>query len=387
MTLTQEQFLWLLRAGLRGCPEGKFPVHPPVLGERVPSWGEIFRLARRQGVLLLVQDGLEVLLESEPGWAQGEKALPPMSLLKLQRFRRKTARTHAALESLMGECVRCLHSDGLHPVILKGEPLSVLYPHPESRSCGDIDLWVPPQEWKRASQRLSEILEPGERNGRHRSYHAANNNVVELHWQPLEWGEPFRQRAFCRYSERELTLHSRPCSLPLSGLPVPVPPGKFNSLFVFAHAFHHFIEGGVGLRQLCDWVKVLEEASISSEADLFSLGSLLRRFALMRPWQIFGFVAVHHLGLEKEKMPFYCPEAEKDAAKVLAMILNEGNFGHYGKGGLGEDPQDDYLTKKQKSLRLGFGRLFAKAGVFPVEVCLYLPRWAVQALRRLRRGE
>ena len=363
MTLTQEQFLWLLRAGLRGFAEGRFPVSAGEQSrgpETVPDWNGIFSLSREQGVLLLVQDGLEVLLEAEPQWAQEEKALPPMTLLKWQRFRRKTARTHAQLESLMGTCVGRLQSEGLHPVVLKGEPLAALYLHPGSRSCGDIDLWVPQPEWKRAAERLSGFLVPGESNGHHRAYRSGFNEV-ELHWQPLEMENPFRQRAFRRFAAQELTSHIQSCSLPLSGNPVPVPSGEFNALYVLSHAFHHFIEGGVGLRQLCDWVKVLERVSFR-ENDLSALQGRLQKFGLMQAWQVFGYLAVHALGLPEAQLPFYRTEAGEDAGKVLALILSEGNFGRFGKG--------------------RFRRLWARASVFPVDTAFYLPRWAIQAFRR-----
>lgn len=389
MTLSEEQFLYLLRAGLWGRACGAFPV--AALGrlsvgeDSVPDWQGILRLARQQGVLLLVQDGLEVLLEAEPQWAQEGKALPPMHLLKLQRFRGKTAKAHAELEDLMGEILAALSADGLHPVVLKGEPLSTYYLHPESRSCGDIDLWVPPQEWKRAASCLSERLEDGERNNRHRAY-SSGANEVELHFQALELENPFRQRAFRRYSEQELKENTRPCALPLTGLKLQVPSEGFNALFILAHAFHHFIEGGVGLRQLCDWVRVLEHSSWDAAA-LAALQDQLRQFALTKAWQVFGFIAVQFLGLPKEKLPFYNPRAVKDAAKVLALILSEGNFGRYGKGKLGKDAEEGYLSKKNKSLRLGFRRLFAKSSIFPSETIFYLPRWAAQAFRRLRRGK
>ena len=40
---------------------------------------------------------------------------------------------------------------------------------------------------------------------------------------------------------------------------VTLPPAEFNLFYVFAHAFHHFMESGLGLRQMCDLALLLEK--------------------------------------------------------------------------------------------------------------------------------
>ena len=43
-------------------------------------------------------------------------------------------------------------------------------------------------------------------------------------------------------------------SVTLGGAPVPVPEANFNAIYVFVHFLQHYWSGGVGLRQLMDWM-------------------------------------------------------------------------------------------------------------------------------------
>lgn len=32
----------------------------------------------------------------------------------------------------------------------------------------------------------------------------------------------------------------------------------FNAFYVFMHLYHHFLQVGVGLRQVCDWMLIMK---------------------------------------------------------------------------------------------------------------------------------
>jgi hypothetical protein len=175
---------------------------------------------------------------------------------------------------------------------------------------------------------------------------------------------------------------------------VAVAPLQFNLIFVLAHLFHHFIEGGVGLRQLCDWAVLLqhafaesadsaESAAAKSSLDLSELKARLEKFSLMQAWQIFGNIVVRYLGLPVEKMPFYSESCSSSADRCLSIILTEGNFGRYGKGKYARRKSDSYSQRKSKALRLTSKRLWRKSVIFPWDVLYYLPAWAAESFSRL----
>ena len=99
-------------------------------------------------------------------------------------------------------------------------------------------------------------------------------------------------------------------------------------VYVFTHMLQHFFKEGLGLRQVCDWCRLLYR--YRSELDLRLLESRIRRMGLLSEWKAFGAFAVEYLGMPVESMSFYSDEQKwkKKADKICAFILEVGNMGH-----------------------------------------------------------
>ena len=70
---------------------------------------------------------------------------------------------------------------------------------------------------------------------------------------------------------------------------------------------HHFtpgaiLEEGVGLRQVCDWCRLLWTYKDSLNYGL--LEQRIKRAGLMSEWKAFGAYAVDYLGMPVEAIPF-----------------------------------------------------------------------------------
>ena len=74
-------------------------------------------------------------------------------------------------------------------------------------------------------------------------------------------------------------------------------------VLVFSHILEHFFIEGVGLRQVCDWCRLLYTYRKSLDYGL--LGSRLRQAGIMTEWKAFASLAVDTLGMPVEAMPFY----------------------------------------------------------------------------------
>ena len=105
--------------------------------EKTPSaegWKYLYHLAHRQAIVGPLNEGVHKLPVEQR---------PPEDVLK--DWDEKTAiiagiyRTH---EAHIAELDALLARLGLHACILKGTGLSYLYPNPEMRMCGDIDIWI-----------------------------------------------------------------------------------------------------------------------------------------------------------------------------------------------------------------------------------------------------
>ena len=104
-------------------------------------------------------------------------------------------------------------------------------------------------------------------------------------------------------------------------------------VFVFAHILQHFFGGGIGLRQICDWCRLLWTYRDSLNHKL--LESRIKKMGLMSEWKAFGALAIEYLGFPKDSMPLLDSSNVQEfkkfkwkADKICKFVLEVGNFGH-----------------------------------------------------------
>lgn len=149
--------------------------------------------------------------------------------------------------------------------------------------------------------------------------------------------------------------------LDFGGININTPSDNFNAFYVFNHMWHHYLAGGVGLRQVCDWTMFLH--SRAGKLDFTYLSQLLSEMKLMGPWQTFGCIVVNFLGLPKEEFPFYDSNFNKRSQKVLNRILKEGNFGR--QTAFVRKHTRGYLYEKLFSLKCHIVRFMGMFMTFP----------------------
>ena len=113
-------------------------------------------------------------------------------------------------------------------------------------------------------------------------------------------------------------------------------------VIVFTHFLRHFFIEGVGLRQICDWCRLLYSYRDSLNYEL--LESRIKAMGLMSEWKAFGALAIEYLGFPKDSMPLLnvnvdlnarsamplglSKNLKKKADRILELVLESGNFGH-----------------------------------------------------------
>jgi hypothetical protein len=118
-----------------------------------------------------------------------------------------------------------------------------------------------------------------------------------------------------------------------------LPAANEDVVYVFAHILQHFYKGGIGLRQICDWCRLLWTYRVSLNHGL--LEQRIKSAGLMSEWKTFGAFAVELLGMPVEAMPLLDVRCKKEdsrceidanlrkkADKICKFILEVGNFGH-----------------------------------------------------------
>ena len=112
------------------------------------------------------------------------------------------------------------------------------------------------------------------------------------------------------------------------GIDVFLPDPNSDVIFVFSHILQHLFLEGIGLRQICDWSRLLWTYKETIDREL--LEKRLKSMSLMSEWKVFAALAVKILGMPVESMPLYSKDAkwESKANRVCSFIMDVGNFGH-----------------------------------------------------------
>ena len=155
--------------------------------------------------------------------------------------------------------------------------------------------------------------------------------------------------------------------------------------YVFVHFLNHFYKGGVGLRQICDWVRLLWKYK-----DTLNLGLLERRLqnaGMMTEWKAFGAFAVEYLGMPAKAMPFYSSQAKwgRKARRILEFLIDVGNFGH--NRDMSYFNSKPYIVRKTISLGRRMIDLWHHARIFPIHSLRFFPNIVYYGLRNAARGE
>ena len=355
MNRTEQQFFSLLRSGLWGSR----PDESLFSGET--DWNEIVETATRQTVSGLVFDGVSNL----PSNMQ-----PPTAIMRqLYQTVVKIEQSHFLLNDRLLRLLSVFNTEDLQPVILKGQGVALFYPNPTRRQCGDIDLYIGKKNYKKA---CSLVVDKGLASNNIKESHKHFSFIlegvdIELHRVVEVVPSPLKNIRFQKWTRHHLEDGELFKGV-INNSEVKLPPPNFNALYIFYHAFHHFVSDGVGCRQLCDWVMCLSKFNNQIDRDI--LKSDLESFGLLRTWQIFGYIAVYQMGLKEDAFPFYTDEFKEVSQEfILNDIMSQGNFGRYDKKW--ETRPQGYLSGKYHNFRMKNRRAAKLFSILGGSVVLY----------------
>lgn len=348
---TCQSFFELLRDGLWGCG-----TETGMLAGT--DWKAVTDTATRQTVTGLVAQGICNLAAT----AQ----VPRPVINRAIYVKSHNQACHALLNKTLEDITTLLQQEGIRSVLLKGQGLATFYPNATLRTCGDIDLWVGQEAYRKACHKATQWNDQGICNDGEKHFHFNYKGVpIELHRITERMPLGMHNRLFGQLTEEK--LQSGNCThVCINGHSYETPPDDYNIIYVFNHFFHHFMLGGISLRQLCDWALLLN--ATADDIDQAALKIYLRNFGLWRAWRLFGCIAVETLGLPASKMPFYSP-GHPGKQKALSLILDAGNFGRY-RTGIGPRPEN-YWGGKWHSLKSNMQHFRDCFTMLPAEVTAY----------------
>ena len=284
------------------------------------DYARVFKLAQEQSVVGLVAAVLERVVDLK---------VPQADALALGAFALQLEHRNKAMNEFVAWLIGFLRAESVNAVLVKGQGIAQCYHRPLWRACGDVDLLLDADDYTKAVEYLSGIakeIECEDAFRKHRSF-VIDSWEVECHgtlrgelWRRLDQGiDAVQADTFTNGSLRVWRN---------GDTAVFIPAADDDVVFVFCHILQHFYKSGVGLRQICDWCRLLWK--YRSDVDVSLLESRIRAMGIMSEWKAFGALAVDYLGMPAEAMPLYSPSARwsRKASRILRLVFKTGNMGH-----------------------------------------------------------
>ena len=260
--------------------------------------------------------------------------------------------------------------DGFVTCILKGQGNCINYPENlrKRRQCGDIDVWTVCKngipiavqtgkdkaeyveyhgrkaviEYVRMQHRLAGNNDMPKQNYHHIDAPTMDGTEVEVHFRAAHLYSPLRNWRLQKW----MNDHADECMKNKTHLGFAMPTSSVNVIYQMTHMYKHHIDGGLGLRHIMDYYYALRvwHNDVMECKDLQSQGmwceglgthvmsneevmSVIRSFGMTKFATAVMYVL--HKVFDMSSHYYVCNLNEKEGRKLLAEIMNSGNFGHY----------------------------------------------------------
>lgn len=369
-----EAFYTLLRAGLwENCD--KFRFSDSTFKGSV-DWEEVYRLAEEQSVIGVLLAGIE-----------HSNVKPPQELLlqwigEVQILEQQ----NKAMNQFISELIEKMRKVDIYTLLVKGQGIAQCYERPLWRASGDIDFYLSDVNFKKAKEFFRPLVE---------SFDPDTENAQHINMHYGEWVVEIHANQHCSLSakvnrvmdeiHRDLFKNGCVRSWINECTSVFLPSPDNDVLIVFTHFLNHFFRGGVGVRQICDWCRLLW--IYRNSLNMVLLESRIREMGLMNVWKGFAAFAVVYLGMPIEAMPFYSAEKKwkRKGDKISSFIIEVGNFGH--------NRETDYygkypkLVTKMISMGHRCGDALRHVRIFPTDTLRLFPGIMYFGVKAVLNGE
>ena len=230
LTTTETQFLHIAKAAISG---GDLPAEKA-------DWPAVFALAGQQKLLPIVFEAVR----KSPAAAENAALFAAVKQQVIAQVLHQTVRA-----SEFAALYQTLRAAGLHPVVVKGQLCSRLYPLKDHRISADDDLLIPDGEFFACHEQLlanglttdtpaDELTTADEV-----PYTKGGSPLyIELHRRLFDSSEDAHDELNRFFTDLNTTE--------IDGF-LAMPPHE-HLLYLLLHAYKHFVRSGIGLRQFCD---------------------------------------------------------------------------------------------------------------------------------------
>ena len=337
--------------------------------DRLPSngeWQALFDLACKQSLESVLLGGVNRLKNLNSSinldtnllleWIGVE--LQTESLNKVQNERAKQ------LTKLFAE-------NGFRLCVLKGQGTALYYDKPESRQCGDIDIWV--KVHTDITESTDVVRDRVLRFVKEKGFHIGHVDIkhsdidffedvpVEVHFLPSWMYCPSTnkrlQKFFDEKTERQFANVDEKLGFAHTTI-------DFDLVYSMVHIYRHIFSEGIGLRQLVDYYYILQSSTEEQRQDAYEVLKSLKMNSFVGGIM---WILITCFGMKHEYK--LCPANERHGRFLLSEIMIAGSFGHF----------DDRIKQIDHNKRFArgisqLGRNLRFVSYYPSEV-LWSPFW------------
>ena len=325
---------------------------------------EMFQIAKKHAITGFIGSALkniggDVLIEKD---AKSQDAFTDLIMDwmgEVVKIARRNQKVNRDVIEVFGK----LERQGVECCLLKGQGNALMYPDSNTRTSGDIDVWVRFKDSVNTDANIRKIIRkvkdvhPNSKAAYHHiDIPDVNGTPVEAHYRPQflfsyrhnkHLQEYFNEWADVQFNNKVRFANSE----------ISVPTPEFNIVFQLSHIYNHLFHEGIGLRQMIDFFYVLK-VSNSPLSDARGSNGLRKDYV-----NLFNLVGMYHIAsaimwilITRLGMPIEWLLVKPDEQRgrfVLNEIMQGGNFGksderyHFSNNPIGKN-----LQRFQRDCRL-----------------------------------
>ncbi len=287
----------------------------------VIDWQSVRSLSTGQGVTAIVWDGILKLYDQGllvDGRALDVKLKKQWIGTVYQNYESK----YADYRKTIGQLAAFYNQHGFKLMVLKGYGLSLNYPIPEHRPCGDIDIWAFGKYQEADTAIFKELGIPIDSSHHHHTVFSFGGFSVENHY---DFVNIYAHRSSTEIEKifKELAQLDDSFTM-IDGEKVYLPSPDLHALFLLRHTMSHFTSTSMSLRQILDWAFFVEKNTNKIHWDW--LQGVLNKFHMMVFFRCMNAICVEDLGFDSSIFPqesYYSALKERVLADTLSPEFHD----------------------------------------------------------------
>lgn len=334
------------------------------------NWHDLLKFADKQAIIGICWQGIEKMfaLDKENTHVEGNSVEDVFhgnkpkhtDLIEWIGFIREIATKNGIVNEQAAQISTKFEQTGFNTCILKGQGNALLYPKPELRMPGDIDIWlyndcgnVDMDDNAKNVIRFCRKYAPNAKACYHHIDFLDTENIpVEVHYRPSWLNCPWYNRRLQAYFELHAAEQfNNTMKLPNGAGQINIPQAEFNVIFLLSHIYNHLLHEGIGLRQLIDYyyllVRIYNNKVIND--DHRNWRTLLSKLGLCTIGGAVTWILIEKLGMDP-KYALVEPD-ERRGRFVMKEVLTAGNFGRFDNRILSGNYRSPLLANLQRFLR------------------------------------